>query len=442
MDIAVGPSAASSRIIGPVFLHTSWRTVGTWLWSRFRMVEGTRCFYEPLHEELATLSRDDIARLRPDNWPSGHPDLTRPYYDEYADLLNADGIGVQRYHDAFAIDQLLCPPETRLPDLRAYLDALIAAAEGAGTVPVLKFCRSMGRSAWMRRNFPHAVHITVMRNPASQWSSARRQYLRHDNPYFVAAPLRALASNRRTAQVVQVADAMGVQLPKLAGHDLAEDLALCTAEMARLTPEAAYRTFLAFWLLNALSGTDGADMVIDTDLLALSSTYRDATREGLATLTGIELDLDTVSQECAGLSGSDSAVCLGLEPRQILRCHADAQRVLLNWDRQEVSVGLVRASAMLSFASLLGTPEGAVLRAAGVQWLPEWDGIVAEAHQFKDRLQVLERRAKTAESELSALRNSHSWMLTAPLRVATVRIRSLLGRPISVGGEAREALPH
>ena len=57
------------------------------------MVEGTRCFYEPLHEELATLSRDDIARLRPDNWASRHPAMVRPYYDEYADLLNADGIG-------------------------------------------------------------------------------------------------------------------------------------------------------------------------------------------------------------------------------------------------------------------------------------------------------------------------------------------------------------
>jgi hypothetical protein len=42
---------------------------------------------------------------------------------------------------ASAIDQLLCPPETRLPDLQAYLNALIAAAEGAGAVPALKFCR-------------------------------------------------------------------------------------------------------------------------------------------------------------------------------------------------------------------------------------------------------------------------------------------------------------
>jgi hypothetical protein len=228
----------------------------------------------------------------------------------------------------------------------------------------------------------------------------------------------------------------------LAGHDLAENFALCTAEMARLTPEAAYRTFLSFWLLNALSGTDGADMVIDTDLLTLSSSYRDATRDGLATLTGIELDLDSASREDAGLSGSGPAACLGIEPRQMLRCHADAQRVLLGWpDRSEISVGLVRASAMLSFASLLGAPEGAVLRAAGVQWLPEWDGIVAEAHQLEDRLRAVERRAKAAESELSALRTSHSWMLTAPLRAAIRRIRFLLGRPTGSGSEGRKSLP-
>jgi hypothetical protein len=410
----------------------------------------THCFYEPLHEALASLSQDEIARVSSNSWASGHPALTRPYYHEYAGLLNADGIGVRLYRQTFAIDRLLCPPETQLAGLGDYLGGLIAAARENGAVPVLKFCRSIGRMAWMRQNFPQAVHVAVLRNPASQWASARRQYAHHDNPYFVAATLRTLAVNRGAPMVERVIDALGVRLPVLAGRDIAEDLLVCAADMARRTPEAAYRAFLTFWLLAALSAAGAADMVIDTDLLALSPAYRDMVRGSLAGLTGIDLDLATASQEDAGLSGPGPAASLGLAPREMLRCHADAQRTLLGWaDRPEMSIGLVRASAMLSFASLLGAPEGAVLRAAGLQWLPQWDDIVAEAHKLEDRLreervarQALERRANTAENDLNALRSSHSCILTAPLRAATTRARALMSWRVSVGidgGRARAA---
>jgi hypothetical protein len=434
-----GPASPPSGVPSsgaPVFLHTGWRTAGTWLWSRFREVPGTHCFYEPLHEAMASLSRDEIARVRSNSWASGHPALARPYYDEYAGLLNADGIGVRAYRPGFAIDRLLCPPEAELAGLGTYFGGLIAAARENGAVPVMKFCRSMGRMAWMRQNFPQAVHVAVLRNPASQWASARRQYARHDNPYFMAATLRTVAANRGAPMVERMIDALGVRLPVLAGGDIAEDLAVCVADMARRTPEAAYRVFLAFWLLAALSAAGAADMVVDTDLMALSPAYREVACRDLSALTGIALDLETASQEDAGLSGAGPAAGLGLEPREMLRCHADAQRVLLGWPGEpEMSVGVVRASAMLSFASLLGAPEGAVLRAAGLQWLPEWDGIVAEAHLLEDRLR-LERLARQAsERELSALRNSHSWTLTAPLRAATTRVRALMSWRVPVGME-------
>ncbi len=203
----------------------------------------------------------------PNSWASGYPPLTRPYYDEYMDLLNPCGVGVRRYHESFAIDRFLCPPETRLAGLRSYLGTLIGLAQAKNAIPVLKFCRSMGRFGWMRRHFPSAVHIAVMRNPASQWASARRQYLRHDNLYFMAASLRTLAANRGSEAVDAVTDALRVRLPLLAGCNIAEDLALCVAHMAQLSPEDGYRAFLASWLLAALSASDPADMVIDTDLL-------------------------------------------------------------------------------------------------------------------------------------------------------------------------------
>src|SRR5262245_47471573 len=62
--------AGKPRICQAVFLHTGWRTAGTWLWSRFRARPDVMGFYEPLHERLDDLALHEIPELRADTWDS------------------------------------------------------------------------------------------------------------------------------------------------------------------------------------------------------------------------------------------------------------------------------------------------------------------------------------------------------------------------------------
>ncbi|MEF8766148.1 hypothetical protein, partial [Stenotrophomonas sp. A3_2] len=114
-------------------------------------------FYEPLHEALAGLTLAEIDRNSAASWPSGHP-VGAPYFQEYAPLLarRAGATGFQprfSYHDHFLLP--------RAPDgaLSAWLHGLVEEAHCADALPVLKFCRSLGRVGWMRRRFPRALHI-------------------------------------------------------------------------------------------------------------------------------------------------------------------------------------------------------------------------------------------------------------------------------------------
>ena len=123
----------------PVFLHTGWRTAGTWLWSRFREMPGVEAYYEPLHEALERISLARIHSLSWDQWASGHPALARPYFHEFAPLLRPERGGVERYRAEFAIKDFFADARTPLPDLRAYVALLLDFADRRRRQPVLKF---------------------------------------------------------------------------------------------------------------------------------------------------------------------------------------------------------------------------------------------------------------------------------------------------------------
>ena len=48
-----------------IFLHTGWRSAGTWVWSRFRALQTVTAFYEPLHPILGDLTAADIPAFEP-----------------------------------------------------------------------------------------------------------------------------------------------------------------------------------------------------------------------------------------------------------------------------------------------------------------------------------------------------------------------------------------
>ncbi|MDE2580193.1 MAG: hypothetical protein KGL52_01020 [Rhodospirillales bacterium] len=414
---AVPPVATKPR--PPVFLHTGWRSAGTWLWSRFRTLPSVVAYYEPLNPIVDALTPATLASYSSDTWASGHPSLEHAYFHEYGDLLRHARPGIARFEPGFAVADFFAEATADLPDLRAYIAMLNDHASSNHGRAVLKFCRSIGRVGWMQRNFPDAAHVVIARNPAAQFSSARRQYARHANPYFLAMPWLVLTHNRDDTRVAEALRCFDVQLPILPAHASAATTdAVLRRHLSDTDPADWYRAFLAFWTLAALSIPETIDCVIDSDLLTISPRYRVASQRDLAALTGMPVELGDEPHAIEPTAG------IGIPRAAVWRCHQAARAlVLARHGAAWVDTALgARIGAMLAQADLIAMDGHAALAARSL-----------DAIEGRDRLRLLAEDAQQArvqvQRELDLVYASRSWKLTEPLR----QIHTLVRPPATRG---------
>ncbi len=310
---SVAPSLGSS-----IFLHTGWRSGGTWIWSRCRASPHVCGFYEPLHEHAARFRRRDVATMRPGSWQSNHSD-TPPYFEEYRDLIPKNGRGVARYNSRFAFDTFFrAPDEPSDLELEAYLDSLMAGQWAGARLPVLKFCRSMGRVGWLENLFPHALHLVVLRDPLAQFHSIQRLLEQQRNRYFALAPLLVLARNAQHPAVREAAQALGVTLPDLFSRDLDYAVETCWRHVRRISPAEHYRGFLAFWTLCAVFALDSKAQVIDMDTIGSNAGHRLTVEAALRTRIGDAIRLQPRQPEASRRA----------MPAGMVEAHAAALRLL------------------------------------------------------------------------------------------------------------------
>ncbi|MGF6552418.1 hypothetical protein [Paraburkholderia youngii] len=271
-ESSANDAAPNTPLKQAVFLHTGWRSAGTWVWSRLRELQGAAGFYEPLSNVLADLKLADVPASRP-TLTSGHPPLAAPYFDEYRPFLREDARGVAGYDRRFSIDRFTREPDATFPPLQAYLRALGAHTIERGRVPVFKFCRTGGRLPWLKRAFAEALHVGVLRNPASQFASGWLLRQQWSNAFFVAAPFRVLGLNQIDPLVSEAIGVCGVRLPPL--PPMPDDAyALACEQFARtVDSDNAYRAFIALWILCALRMGEGVDLLIDMERLGESRDY-------------------------------------------------------------------------------------------------------------------------------------------------------------------------
>lgn len=279
-----------NRLKQAVFLHTGWRSAGTWVWSRLRELERATGFYEPLSNVLAELSLADVAASRP-TLTSGHPPLSTPYFDEYRPFLRENARGVAGYDRRFSLDRFGRAPDAQFPALHTYLRNLCERTAEQRRVPVFKFCRSGGRLPWFRQAFADAMHVGVLRNPASQFASGWLLRQQWSNPFFVAAPFRVLGLNQSDPLVKEVLGLCGASLPPLMASMPDDAYAMACEQYARTVEgENAYRAFVALWMLCALRMGDGVDLLIDMDRLGQSREYAASLRASFDAQCGLAPD--------------------------------------------------------------------------------------------------------------------------------------------------------
>jgi hypothetical protein len=308
------PTRGRASSYDAVFVHSGWRSAGTWFWSEFRLRRDVMAFYEPLHELLRDIKLEGIRHASSSDWDSHHPEGP-PYFEEFSSLVQRRGVA--RYHRSFAFDRFFLAEDQRDPRLEAYISSLVKLAHSSEKLPVLKFARSQGRVAWMRANFPNALHLVVLRDPVAQWNSAWRQ-AKSGNTYFLAAPLAILARHAGEPTVAQFTKRLGLSLRGLRRRSFERTLEQCDRHVRSSSTATLYRSYLAFWLMSACKSVPYADATIDAGLLVESPVYRKSIQEMLLASVGFTVDFASARASQSTESGDDLPIS------EIRGAHADA----------------------------------------------------------------------------------------------------------------------
>ena len=145
----------------PVFLTGRFRSGTTALWRVFEEHPGFQAYYEPLHDGLL----GHIAFTSPSKGHRGVESYWGAYHNILPDLHSS-------YRRDFGTDRLLLEADQQHDELESYLRMLIDRSQPLR--PVLQFNRVDFRLPWLRRKFPEATIVHLVRNPRDTWVSSRR----------------------------------------------------------------------------------------------------------------------------------------------------------------------------------------------------------------------------------------------------------------------------
>jgi hypothetical protein len=262
----------------PIFIHSSFRTSSTWIWSKFRAQPGVLAFYECFHEDLESISATGIEALRPDLWKSGHPAM-KPYFMEFLPLLRRRG-GVAGFERSMAFERFF-PADGYNGSLsggeKSYVERLIARAARRRQKPCLACKRSLGRLRALKQAVG-GVHIVLQRKLLHQWRSYREQVFR-GNPYFLDTLLSTIALNQQEPFMAFLGDFVRAQPG--GSTDIVN---------SKLNSDDLFGVFVAFHCYLYLLTMDDADLVIRTSDLP-DPDYRRRVENSLESLTGLTIDL-------------------------------------------------------------------------------------------------------------------------------------------------------
>jgi hypothetical protein len=322
-------AGASARRVQqrPIFVHSLWRTGSTYIWSRFRAAAQTRCYYEPLHDGLARLTADRIARSTSEIIEqNNHPQLARPYFAEFEPLLA--GRGVQGYQRRFAYSRFALQPADSDPELQAYIAGLIDAARRDQQVAVLGMNRSDMRISWMRSRF-QSYDLSLDREPADVFSSYISQMYKGNYYYFTKLML-IVELNRHHEIFAPIAERLHLR-------SRTEQLIVSPKKFYRnvldsMSRESLYALTLYIWSMRSLHALSCCDLIVDLTL-ADRRGYRAEMSERIAADCGLEVDfsdMQTAQPETSIRLAQQKAVerdILDILPIEALRPFIDRDRL-------------------------------------------------------------------------------------------------------------------
>ena len=245
-----------------IFIHSSFRTGSTYLWSCFRKYPRAVAYYEIFHEILSTINKFGLLSIGPETWRSGHPPGA-PYFLEFLPLIRYEG-GVEGFDPGMSYRRFIpadgCGGGISATEA-AYLGRLISHAEARGKIPVLTATRSLGRLRALKAALP-GLHLLLYRNLFQQWCSITDQAFR-GNPYFI----------HRISDIVRLS----------CHNSMINDLQqIFPIENLSVRDSNTFYTFIFLHLHLYVQTAGACDFIVDLNRLAIDSTHRDEVEKLIA----------------------------------------------------------------------------------------------------------------------------------------------------------------
>ena len=158
-----------------IFIHSSFRTASTFVWSKFRAHSCATAYCEVFHEILDDMSVSKINRVDSASWYSKHPEGA-PYFLEYLPLIDERN-RVVGFEPSLSYERFIPEhgPNGSISEIEvAYVRGLVEHAEARGQIPVLTATRSIGRLPGLKA-VTQGLHVLLYRNIFQQWCSYTEQ---------------------------------------------------------------------------------------------------------------------------------------------------------------------------------------------------------------------------------------------------------------------------
>lgn len=253
----------------PIFIHSLFRTGSTYVWSKFREQDKYYCYYEPLHQNLAQISDENLDSILSNDFEIvNHPRLKTSYWVEYRPLLEKDITGLPHFRKNFSFDEF-CATENN-QSLKRYIDFLI---KGAGEkCPVLQFNRSSLRIQWFKAGYPGATNIYLVRRQRDQWQSYHELFKRTGFDVFFLQDLLIAGINSSWEPFRPLARHMPIF--RFNDDSFDREIKFYRAIYDCYTPEENYLIYYYIWFRALIENVLMADVLVNINRLSSEPGYR------------------------------------------------------------------------------------------------------------------------------------------------------------------------
>ena len=271
----------------PIFIHSLFRTGSTYIWNTFRKNPDYHCYYEPLHQVLADVTRDDLeTALTIDFKLVNHPPIQKYYLHEYRDLFNKDEASLPYFKKSFSFDEFCLNDKN--PDLKKYIDHLL---KGAGSkIPLLQFNRSALRIRWFKNNYRKGLHVYLVRNPHDQWASYEHLYKKTNDPTFFIQDLMTAGLNQKSEYFKALAHYLS--LSEFRSTHFEKEYLFYKALLDLYSPRERYLLFYFIWMTAFIENALNVDLLINMNRLSQNPDYRKIILEAIFKQAKADVDFE------------------------------------------------------------------------------------------------------------------------------------------------------